>query len=137
MRQALYADRLPAQIGGALGALGVLLAAVGLFGVISRLVNQRQREFGVRMALGAQRASVVRLVLSRGLKLTLFGIVLGIGLSLVVGQLMASSLHGVSPTDPLTLLLACILVVVVSVAASYLPTRRATRVDPMRVLRYE
>jgi len=137
MRQALYADRLPAQIGGALGALGVLLAAVGLFGVISRLVNQRQREFGIRMALGARRASVLKLVLSQGLKLSLVGITIGIGLALGVGRLMASSLHGVSSADPLTLVVACLIVVAVGLAASYLPTRRATRVDPMQVLRNE
>jgi len=102
MRQALYADRLPAQIGGALGALGVLLAAIGLFGVISRLVNQRQREFGIRMALGARRASVLKLVLSQGLKLSLVGIAIGIGLALVVGRLMASSLH--TRVDPMQVL---------------------------------
>jgi len=137
MRQALYTDRLPAQIGGALGALGVLLAAVGLYGVISRLVNQRQREFGIRMALGAQRASVLKLVLSQGLKLSLVGITVGLGLALGVGRLMASSLHGVSPADPLTLLISCLIVIAVGLVASHVPTRRATRVDPMQVLRNE
>jgi len=76
-------------------------------------------------------------VLSQGLKLSLVGIAIGIGLALVVGRLMASSLHGVSPTDPLTLVVACLIVVAVGLAASYLPTRRATRVDPMQVLRNE
>jgi predicted permease len=137
MRQALYADRLPAQIGGALGVLGVLLAAVGLFGVISRLVNQRRRELGIRMALGARRVSVVKLVLGRGLKLSLAGLAVGVCLALAVGRLMASSLHGVSPADPLALVVACLIVIAVGLAASYLPARRATRVDPMQALRHE
>jgi predicted permease len=137
MRSALYEDRLPAQIGSTLGALGVLLAAVGLFGVISRLVNQRRREFGIRIALGAPRASVLKLVLAQGLRLSLVGIVLGIGLALVVGRLMASSLHGVSPADPLTLMVSCLIVIGVGLLASHLPTRRATRVDPVEVLRNE
>jgi len=115
----------------------VLLAAVGLYGVISRLVNQRQREFGIRMALGAQRASVLKLVLSQGLKLSLVGITVGLGLALGVGRLMASSLHGVSPADPLTLLISCLIVIAVGLVASHVPTRRATRVDPMQVLRNE
>jgi predicted permease len=135
MRHALYQDRLPAQIGSALGLLGVLLAAVGLFGVISRLVNQRQREFGIRIALGAPRTSVVKLVLAQGLRLSLVGIALGIGLALVVGRLISSSLHGVSPADPLTLAMSCLIVIGVALLASHLPTRRATRVDPVRVLR--
>jgi predicted permease len=135
MRQALYADRMPAQIGAALGLLGVLLASVGLYGVISRLVNQRQREFGIRMALGAQRSGVLKLVLAQGLKLSLVGVGVGIGLAQVVGRLMASSLHGVGSVDPLVLLVSCAIVVVVGLAASHVPTRRATRVDPMEVLR--
>ncbi|MGD8329121.1 MAG: ABC transporter permease [Acidobacteriota bacterium] len=137
MRAALYQDRLPAQVGGALGILGVLLAAIGLFGVISRLVNQRQREFGIRIALGAPRVTVLKLVLAQGLRLSLVGIALGIGLALIVGRLMASSLHGVSPADPLTLALSCLVVTGVALLASHLPTRRATRVDPVRVLRNE
>jgi len=135
MRAALYQDRLPAQIGSALGALGVVLAAVGLFGVISRLVTQRQREFGIRIALGAPRASVLKLVLAQGLRLSLVGVAIGIGLALVVGRLMASSLHGVSPADPVTLSASCLIVTGVALIASQLPTRRATRVDPVRVLR--
>jgi len=137
MSQALYEDRLPAEIGSGLGILGVLLAAVGLFGVISRLVNQRQREFGIRIALGAPRASVLKLVLAQSLRLSLVGIVLGIGLALIVGRLMASSLHGVDPADPLTLAMSCLVVTGVALLASHLPSRRATRVDPVRVLRNE
>ncbi len=135
MRRALYEDRMPAQIGGALGALGILLASVGLYGVISRLVNQRRREFGIRLALGARRSEVVSLVLAQGLKLSLFGIGLGVVFALAVGRLMESSLHGISPADPLTLLVSCAIVALVGLLASHVPTRRATRVDPMEVLR--
>jgi len=79
----------------------------------------------------------MKLVLSQGLKLSLVGISIGIGLALVVGRLMASSLHGVSSADPLTLVVSCLIVVVVGLIASYVPTRRATRVDSMQVLRHE
>ena len=122
---------------GAFGALGLLLAVVGIYGVISYSVTQRTHEIGIRMALGAEPAQVMRLILSHGLKLTAIGVVIGIGASLALTRLMSSILFGVSATDPLTFAGVAILLGLVSHAACYVPARRAMRVDPMIALRYE
>lgn len=137
MRDALYDQRVTAQLTGALGVLGVVLAAFGLYGVISFLVGHRTREIGVRMALGAPREAIFRLFLTRGLRLALAGVVIGCGAAMALGRLVGSMLYGVSPRDPLTFTVAAVLLVAVAFAATYFPARRATRIEPMEALRYE
>jgi putative ABC transport system permease protein len=119
------------------GALGLLLAIVGIYGVISYSVEQRTPEIGIRMALGAAPSKVMRLVLGQVLKIALIGIVIGVAASLALARLMATLLFGVSATDPATFAGVAILLIVVSVAASYIPARRATRVDPIAALRQQ
>ena len=122
---------------GVFGALGLLLAVVGIYGVISYSVTQRTHEIGIRMALGAEPGNVMRLILAHGLKLAVIGVAIGIGASLALTRLMSTLLFGVSATDPLTFAGVAILLAVVSLAACYIPARRAMRVDPMVALRYE
>ncbi|MGC2256029.1 MAG: FtsX-like permease family protein, partial [Candidatus Acidiferrales bacterium] len=122
---------------GGFGALGLLLAVVGIYGVISYSVTQRTHEIGIRMALGAEPGNVMRLILAHGLKLAVIGVAIGIGASLALTRLMSTLLFGVSATDPLTFAGVAILLAAVSLAACYIPARRAMRVDPMVALRYE
>ncbi|MBI3665167.1 MAG: ABC transporter permease [Acidobacteria bacterium] len=137
MQFALYADWAAAVVVGSLSVLGIFLAAVGLYGVASYAVNRRTHEIGVRMALGAERGDVLHLVLGQGLKLALAGLPIGLAAALVVARLMSGVLYGVRPADPLTFAGSCLLVVVVVLAATHFPARRATKVDPAVALRYE
>jgi ABC-type antimicrobial peptide transport system permease subunit len=115
----------------------LLLAMAGIYGVMAYSVTRRTREIGVRMALGAERAVVLRMVLGQGLFITLVGVVVGMAGSLALTRTMKSMLFGITATDPITLAAVAILLTSVALAACYIPARRATRVDPMVALRYE
>ena len=121
----------------ALGTLALMLAVIGLYGVMAWLVVQRTREIGIRMALGAQAHNVLVLVMAQGMKLVLVGAVIGIPASLAVARLLSSLLVGLTTTDALTIGAVTALLIGVTVLACYLPARRATRVDPLETLRYE
>jgi putative ABC transport system permease protein len=122
---------------GIFAGLALVLAAVGIYGVMSYSVAQRTREIGIRMALGAQRSDVLKMTIGGGLRLVLMGAAIGLAAALVLTRVMSSLLFGVSPTDPLTFVSISIVLISVAVLASYVPARRATRVDPMFALRHE
>jgi predicted permease len=133
----LLPNRVAASVAAAFGAAGVLLAAVGLFGVLSSAVSQRKREIGIRMALGADLSSVRKMVIGGGLKLTALGLVIGFPIAFAAVLLIRSMLFGVSPVDPITFGGIAGLLLLVSLLASYVPVRRATRTDPAEALRAE
>jgi predicted permease len=133
----LFQERLVARLAGFFGVLALLLACIGLYGLLSYEVSRRTREIGIRMALGAQPESVLRLVLRHGIALAMVGAIVGIGVALGVTRYLASLLFAVRASDPLTMIAAAVLLALVALAACYLPARRATRVDPMVALRYE
>jgi predicted permease len=121
----------------AFGGLALLLAMIGMYGVISYSVAQRTQEIGIRMALGAQRRNVFQMVIGQGARLAILGIVLGLAASLAVTRLINSFLYGVPATDPLTFVVVVLLLTLVVLLACYVPARRAMKVDPMIALRYE
>jgi len=129
--------RLLAQLLGIFAGLAILLAAIGSYGVLSYMVTERRREIGIRMALGADRSSVLQMILRQGLQLTALGILAGLSAAFALNRLLASLLFGVKPTDPLTIGAVVGLISLVAIVACYLPARGATHVDPMLVLREE
>jgi predicted permease len=137
LNESLAQDRLVATLSGFFGILAALLAAIGLYGVMAYAVARRTREIGIRMALGAQPLSIHWLVLRETLLLLGMGLIFGLSAALAVTRLISSLLFGLTPTDPLTIVLASLLMLAVAVLAGYLPARRAASVDPLTALRYE
>jgi ABC-type antimicrobial peptide transport system permease subunit len=126
-----------ADIAGGLGTLGLLLAVIGVYGVVSYAAGLRTHELGIRMALGARRSDVLRMVFKHGVRLVAVGLGVGLLFALAASRGLATLLVGVSPFDPLAYSGALLLLGSVALLASYIPARRATRVDPMVALRYE
>jgi ABC-type antimicrobial peptide transport system permease subunit len=122
---------------GTFALLALVLTMIGLYGVISYLVNQRTQEIGIRMALGAQTHDILRMVLKQGMIMVLAGVALGLAAAWLSTSLMSRLLYQVSPTDPLTFGSIAALLITVALLACYLPARRATKVDPLVALRYE
>ena len=122
---------------GTFSILALGLAAVGIYGVMAYLVTQRTQEIGVRMALGAQKHDVLRLVVGKGMVLAIIGTAIGLFASLVLTRLMRSLLFEVTPTDWLTFVIVSVVLLAVALLACYIPARRATKLDPLIALRYE
>ncbi len=135
--EAVFTERMLAVLSAAFGLLATLLAAVGLYGLMSYTVARRTREIGIRIALGAERRTVVWLVLREVAVLTGIGVLIGIPAALALSRVVSSQLFGLSPTDPLTLVAAATTLTLVGALAGYLPARRAAAVEPVRALRYE
>ena len=130
-------EKLFAQAYALFGALAVLLAAIGLFGLMSYSVSRRTNEIGIRMALGAQRHDVLRLVMGESMILVIAGVVIGVAVALWASRFVATLLDGLAATDTITLVGAIAVMLLVSALAGFLPARRAARVDPMVALRYD
>ena len=130
-------ERFTAQIASAFSLFALLLASIGLYGVMSYAVTRRTSEIGIRMALGARPTEVIRLVMREVLLLVVVGAGIGLTAALATTRLVATLLFDLTPTDPLTITLATLLLLGVAVLAGYLPARRASRVDPLVALRYE
>jgi len=133
----VWFSRVGAMLSSTLGLLGLFLASLGIYGVISYSVTQRTHELGIRMALGANQHEILKLVVGRGLRITLWGVAVGLAIALAVTRAIAAMLYGVRPSDPATLGAVSLLLIAVALLASYLPARRAAKVDPMVALRYE
>ena len=137
IHNSLLQDELMATLSGFFGFLAALLAAIGLYGVISYMVLQRTKEIGIRMAVGAGRADVVGMILKEAGILTIAGLVIGTTLALASAQVVKSLLYGLKPRDPLTMVLAVVTLAAVAALASFLPAYRASRLDPLKALHYE
>jgi putative ABC transport system permease protein len=132
---ALDQRRFSLRIVGLFALTALLLAAIGIYGVISYLVNERTHEIGIRLALGADRKNILQMILRQGLTMAVIGAATGLAAALIVAHLMASALYGVNPTDPITFVTGALIFIIVALLACYFPARRATKVDPMIALR--
>ena len=137
MAFATFPQRVAATLLGACAGLALLLAAVGLYGVVAYAVSQRMREIGIRMALGASRHAVVRMVLESSMKVVAIGLAIGLALALAAGRAIESFLGDVSSADPIAIVAGPLVMIACALVASWLPARRAARVDPMKSLREE
>jgi putative ABC transport system permease protein len=133
----LFSARMVAVLSGSFASLAALLAALGIYGVLAYLVVQRTREIGIRMALGAESGDVRKLIANEVGSMVLTGVAVGLPLAYLLARLSESLLFGVSAANPATYVLGLVLIAVVALVACYVPTRRATRVDPLVALRYE
>jgi putative ABC transport system permease protein len=136
-RQGLFEFRAIATLTGIFGLIGIVLAAIGLYGVISFVVERQTQEIGVRMALGATRGSVLSMVLGNGISLVTVGLVTGLAATMVITRFMSSLLIGISPWDVKTFAVIAMVLLAATVVASSIPAMRATRVEPIAALRYE
>lgn len=137
VQTSLSRDRLVAELSAGLGVLGLILACIGLYGVMAYAVSSRTPEIGIRMATGAQRFDILRMVLKETIGLAVVGIAIGLPISLVATRLLEAQLFAISPSDPLTVGFSIAVIMLVALVAGYLPARRAARLDPVRALRYE
>jgi putative ABC transport system permease protein len=140
LSQSLSSQRFPMVLLGVFAGLALLLASIGIYGVISYSVVRRVHEIGIRMALGAERRDVFRMVIGQGLRLALAGVAIGAATALILTPLLSSFSHllyGVGASDPVTFLVVSLVLTGVAILACYIPARRAMRVDPMLALRYE
>jgi ABC-type antimicrobial peptide transport system permease subunit len=135
--QVVSPKRLITLLVGLFSLMALLLASLGIYGVIAYSVSQRTQEIGIRLALGSPKTAVLRLVIGEGIKLAAIGCALGLAASLALTRVIQTLLFGVSPTDPLTFVTSGLLLTGVALLACWLPARRAARVDPMLALRYE
>ena len=119
------------------GCVALVIAAIGIYGLTAYTMNQRTREIAIRMALGAQRAEILRMVIGGGMRLVLIGICIGVAAALGLARFLSNILFGVKPTDPMTFVSVVTMLLGVAMLACYLPARRATKVDPMVALRHE
>jgi putative ABC transport system permease protein len=135
--QSIASKRFTMLLLAVFAGLALLLASIGIYGVLSYLVGQRTQEIGVRMALGAERFHVLRMILTDGARMTLIGVGIGVVAALGLTQLMSKMLFGVKATDPPTFVVVALTLCAIALLACYIPARRAMKVDPMVALRYE
>jgi predicted permease len=136
-RETLNQDRLVTQLVSFFGTLALLLACIGLYGMMAHSVTRRTNEIGIRMALGAERSTIIKMVLRETLLLVIVGLFIGVPSALVAARFISSQLYGLGPGDPRTFIAAAVVLVGVAIAAGYLPARRASRVNPLTALREE
>lgn len=137
IQSSLASRRFAVMLLGSFAVLALVLAAIGLYGVMAYAVGRRTHEIGIRMALGAERGAILKMVVAKGLKLALLGVTPGVIGALGLTRLLSGLLYGVKPTDPVTLIVVSCVLTLVGLVASYIPARRAAKVDPVVALRHE